>query len=174
MVSPAIAFTVSRRGWRRSYRTLVTIPTTEKATLIRANRDRWRSVSAGVPPVAGAFGGSLPSLASRSLVCWMFLSISARVGASVPRPHAINPEPAALAHSARARCRRPAAQCPAPVAARVTAADTHSSVPDGLAPSRVSRRATSSGDGALLSSPAIPALSPLRHAYAKPASGRGG
>jgi hypothetical protein len=102
---------------------------------------------------------------------WMFLSTSARVSPSVPRPHAISPELAAPAHAARARCRRPAAQCPAPVAARVTAgtaADTHSSVPEGLAPSRVSRRATRSGDGALLSSRAIPALLPRRLGCAKP------
>jgi hypothetical protein len=61
-----------------------------------------------------------------------------RLGASVPRPHVTSPEPAAHAHAARARCRRPAVQCPAPTAAWVragTATDTHSSVPEGLVPS---------------------------------------
>jgi hypothetical protein len=80
-------------------------------------------------------------------------------GASSACPRGQGPLPAA------------AAQCPAPVAARVTAgtaAGTHSSVPEGLAPSRVSRRATRSGDGALLSSRAIPALLPRRLGCAKP------
>jgi hypothetical protein len=39
-------------------------------------------------------------------------------------PHATSPKPAAPAHSARARCRRPAAQCPAQAAAWVTTGAT--------------------------------------------------
>ena len=77
--------------------------------------------------------------------------------------------PAAQAHAARARCRRPAAQCPAPTAAWVTtgaAADTHSSVAEGLVPSRA-RRATCSCSRALVLSRAIPVLSPRRRECAK-------
>jgi hypothetical protein len=65
---------------------------------------------------------------------------------------------------------------PGPGRGRVTAGtagDTHSSVPEGLAPSRVSRRATRSGDGALLSSRAIPALSLRRLGCTKPALAAG-
>jgi hypothetical protein len=54
-------------------------------------------------------------------------------------PHATSPKPAAPAHSARARCRRPAAQCPAQAAAWVTTGatrDTHMDVREGLPPSR--------------------------------------
>ena len=105
---------------------------------------------------------------SRSLCCWVFLTISARVGASVPRPHTASAEPAALAHAARARCRA-AAQCPAPTAAWVTtgaAADTHARVPAGLIPS-MARRNSSSCTRALLLSRAIPALSPRRRECAK-------
>ena len=156
--SLAIASTVSRRGWRRPDRTPMTIPTTEKAT---SYRDRWRAVSVCVPAAAGAL---VPGLRSRSLCCRRIRSTSARAGASVPRPHAISPEPAAPAHAARARCRRPAAQCPAPTAAWVTTgatADTHPDVPEGLAPSRRSikgarsaaRIASASTSGLSASSP---------------------
>ena len=99
----------------------------------------------------------------------MFCCASARVGASVPKPHATSPSPAALAHAARARRRRPAAQCPAPTAAWVTTgmtADTHSSVPEGLAPSRTDIKATRR-NWALPSSRAIPALSPRGRGSAK-------
>jgi hypothetical protein len=98
----------------------------------------------------------VPSLRNRSLCCRrMFFSTSARAGASVPRPHTTSPKPAAPAHSARARRRRPEAQCPAPTAAWVTTGatgDTHPSVPEGLAPSRRGIRASRGSDGALLSS----------------------
>ena len=110
-----------------------------------------------------------PSARSRSLCGRVFLTISARVGASVPRPHTASAEPAALAHAARARCRRPAAQCPAPTAAWVTTgatADTHARVPEGLVPS-MAKRNSSSCNRALLLSRAIPALSPRRREYAK-------
>ena len=70
-----------------------------------------------VPAVAGT---SMPRSRNRSFCRSMFFRASARVGASVPRPHATSAKPAALAHAARARCRRPAAQCPAPTAAWVT------------------------------------------------------
>ena len=90
-----------------------------------------------VPAVAGTL---VPSLRSRSLCCRrMFSSTSAQVGASVPMPHAISPKPAAPAHAARARCRRPAAHCPAPTAAWVrtgATGDTHPSILESLAPSR--------------------------------------
>jgi hypothetical protein len=62
-----------------------------------------------------------------------------------------------------------AAQCPAPMAAWVTtgaAADTHSSVPEGLVPSRA-RRASCSCNRALVLSRAIPVLSPRRRECAK-------
>ena len=117
-------------------------------------------------PAAAAFGFSL---SNRSRCCRRIGSTSARVGASVPRPHATSPNPAALAHAARARWRRPAAQCPAPTTARVTTGatqDTHSSAPEGLVPSRVSIKATRR-NWALLSSRAIPALSPRRRVRAK-------
>jgi hypothetical protein len=97
------------------------------------------------------------------------LSASARVGDSVPRPHATSPKPAALAHAARARRRRPAAQCPAPTAAWVTAGaigDTHSTAPEGMVPSRT-RVKNSRCTWALPSSRAIPALSPRRRVRAK-------
>ena len=120
----------------------------------------------------GRRGGSrhlYPTLAQQVLCCSMFCCASARVGASVPKPHATSPSPAALAHAARARRRRPAAQCPAPTAAWVTTgmtADTHSSVPEGLAPSRTDIK-TTRRNWALPSSRAIPALSPRRRGSAK-------
>jgi hypothetical protein len=93
-------------------------------------------------------------------------SASARIGASVPRPHAISAKPAALAHAATARCRRPEPQCPAPTAAWVTTGmtgDTHSGIPEGLVPSRWDIKSTRRSDRAALSSPVIPSLSPRRH-----------
>jgi hypothetical protein len=71
---------------------------------------------------------------------------------------------------ARARCRRPAAQCPAPTAAWVTTwttGDTHPGIPEGLTPSRRDIKTTRRGNRSPLSSPAIPALSPRRRACAK-------
>jgi hypothetical protein len=127
--------------------------------------DRWLSPVC-VPAVAGT---CMPRLRNRSFCCSIFLSASARVSASAPRPHATSPKPAALAHAARARRRRPAAQCPAPTAAWVTAGatgDTHSSPPEGLAPSR-KRIEASRCTWALPSSRAIPALSPRRRVRAK-------
>jgi hypothetical protein len=170
--SAAIASTVSRRGWRRRHGTPMTIPATGAARSARAYRDRRRAVCVSGPAVAGA---SASSLRNRSLRCLsisaraeMFFSTSALANASVPRPHATSPKPAAPAHSARARCRRPEAQCPAPAAAWVTTGatgDTHPSVLEGLAPSRVIK-ASCSHHGALLSSLAIPSLSPRRHVCA--------
>ena len=165
--STAIQSTVSRRGWRRRHGTPMTIPATGKTRSDRRKyRDSRRAVGVSVPAVAGA---CVPSLRNRSL-CHrrMFSCTSARAGASVPRPHATSPKPAAPAHSARARRRRPEAQCPAPTAAWVTTGatgDTHPSVPEGLAPSRIISASRSSG-GALLSSPAIPSLSPRRRVCA--------
>jgi hypothetical protein len=107
----------------------MTIPTTGEARSVRTvwknrsirtvwkNRSSRRAVGVCVLGVAGAL---VPGLRIRSICCRMFSCTSAAVGASVPRPHAISPKPAAPAHSARARCRRPAAQCPAPAAAWVT------------------------------------------------------
>ena len=119
--SPAIASTVSRRGWRRPHRT--PRPSVYEGKDVQGVR---RSLAG-----RGCFrpGGSrrlgMPSLRNRSLCCRrMFFATSARVGASVPRPHATSPKPAAPAHAARARCRRPAAQCPAPTAAWVTTGAT--------------------------------------------------
>ena len=168
--SAAIASTVSRRGWRRRHGTPMTIHATGETRSIRTvrkNRDSRRAAGVSVPAVAWA---SVPSLRIRSLCCRRkFSCTSATVGASVPRPHATSPKPAAPAHSARARCRRPAAQCPAPAAAWVTTGatgDTHPSIPEGLAPSRRGIKASSSHDGSLLSSRAIPALSPRRRVCA--------
>ena len=76
----------------------------------RPNHDRWRAVSACVS-AAAAFGFSL---SNRSRCCRRILSTSARAGASVPRPHATSPTPAALAHAARARSRRPGGPVPGP------------------------------------------------------------
>ena len=59
----------------------------------------------------------------------------------MPRPHVTSPKPAAPAHSARARCRRPAAQCPRPATAWVTTG-RHSS------PIRASPRACPRPEGA--------------------------
>ena len=165
--SMAIASTVSRRGWRRRHGTAMTIPATGRTSSHRRkNRDSRRPVGVSVPVVAGV---CVPGLRIRSICCRMFSCTSAAVGASVPRPHATSPKPAAPAHSARARCRRPAAQCPAPAAAWVTTgatACTHPSVREGLPPSRRNIRVHRYG-GALLSSPAIPALSPRRRECAK-------
>jgi hypothetical protein len=167
--SAAIASTVSRRGWRRRHGTPMTIHASgETRSDQRRYRDSRRAAGVSVAAVAGA---SASSLRNRSLRCpssisaraKMFFSTSARVGASVPRPHATSPKPAAPAHSARARCRRPEAQCPAPAAAWVTTGatgDTHPRVLEGLAPSRRGRRAARSSNRALLSSLAIPPLSP--------------
>ena len=165
--SVAIASTVSRRGWRRRHGTPMTIHATgETSSHRRKNRDIRRAAGVSVPAVAGA---CVPGLRIRSICCRMFSCTSAAVGASVPRPHATSAKPAAPAHSARARCRRPAAQCPAPAAAWVTTgatACTHPSVLEGLPPSRRRIRAHRTGDGALLSSRAIPALSPRRRVCA--------
>jgi hypothetical protein len=162
--SAAIASTVSRRGWRRRHGTPMTIPATGKTRSDRRKyRDSRRAVGVSVPAVAGA---AAPSLRIRSLCC---RSHSAQVGASVPRPHATSPKPAAPAHSARARRRRPEAQCPAPAAAWVTTGatgDTHPSVREGLTPSRRGIKASHSHDGSLLSSLAIPSLSPRRRVCA--------
>jgi len=87
----------------------------------------------------GEAGAGVPGLRIRSSCRRKLSCTSAAVGASVPRPHAISPKPAAPAHSARARCRRPAAQCPAPAAAWVTTGVTKGTHPDvraGLPPSR--------------------------------------
>ena len=118
-VSLAIACTVSRRGWRRPDRTPMTICATEEQG--RTGRSAPPPIAGGrcvsVPAVVVASGPSwrVPSLRNRSLCCcWLFFSTSARVGASVPRPHATSPEPAALAHAARARCPRPEAPVPGP------------------------------------------------------------
>jgi hypothetical protein len=123
-----------------------------------ASPDSPRTMNVSVPVPVGALASGSRNRYFRS--CSMAASASARVCASVPRPHATSPKPAALVHAARARCRRPAAQCPAPTAAWVTTGamgDTHPSVPDGLAPSRTwSIRGSRDDDGALLSSPAIP------------------
>ena len=86
-VSLAIACTVSRCGWRRPDRTPKVICEHE------ARADTVLAIADGgcvcVPAVAGASGGRrVPSLRSRSLCCRVFFTISARVGASVPRPHA--------------------------------------------------------------------------------------
>ncbi len=163
--SPAIASTVSRRGWRRPDRTPKTI------------HDRGSKGVQGVPRslagrgVGAAVAGTCrPRSRNRSFCCSMFFCASARVGASVPRPHATSPKPAALAHAARARCRRPAAQCPAPTAAWVTTGatgDTHSSVPEGRAPSRTDIKTSRRSNRSPLSSRAIPALSPRRRVRAK-------
>ena len=170
----AIAGTVSRRGWRRRHGTPMTIHATgETRPNQRKNRDIRRAAGVSVPAPAGAL---VPGLRNRSLRCpsnpasaQMFSSTSAPVGASVPRPHATSPKPAAPARSARARCRRPAAQCPAPAAAWVTTGatmGTHPDVLEGLAPSRAGRSATRSSNRAVLSSRAIPALSPRRRVCA--------
>jgi hypothetical protein len=111
--SSAIAPTVSRRGWPKPYRTRRTVPTTGAPTLYRVFSDRWRAVNV----CAAVAGTSMPRLRIRSFCCSMYCCASARAGASVPRPHATSPKPAAHVHAARARCRRPAAQCPAPTAA---------------------------------------------------------
>ena len=115
-VSLAIACAVSCRGWRRPDRTPKTI-CAQICAQTRADRafcDRWLGCVCA-PAVAGASGGRrVPSLRSRSLCCRPIFTISARVGASVPRPHATSPEPAALAHAARARCRRPGGPVPGP------------------------------------------------------------
>jgi len=172
--SLAIASAVSRRGWRRRHGTPRTIHATgETGSYQRKNRDTRRAAGVSGAAVAGA---AAASLREKSLRCpssippraARFSSTSAHVGASVPRPHATSPKPAAPAHSARARCRRPAAQCPAPAATRVTTgatADTHPRVPEGLPPSRTGIKARHSR--ALLSSRAIPSLSPWRRVRAK-------
>ncbi len=170
--SAAIASTVSRRGWRRRHGTLRTTSATgETRPNQRKNRDIRRAAGVSVAAVAGAPAASLrkkslrcPSIPARAA---MFSSISAPVGASVPRPHATSPKPAAPAHSARARCRRPAAQCPAPATAWVTTGATgftHPRVPEGLPPSR--KFMQTSRIRALLSSLAIPSLSPWRRVRA--------
>ena len=171
--SLAIASAVSRRGWRRRHGTPRIIHATGETRLNqRKNRDTRRAAGVSVAAVAGA---SAASLRKKSLRCpssiparaARFSSASAPVGASVPRPHATSPKPAAPAHSARARCRRPAAQCPAPAIAWVTTGatgDTHPRVPEGLPPSRRSIKARHSR--ALLSSRAIPPLSPWRRVCA--------
>ena len=162
--SAAIASTVSRRGWRRRHGTPMTIHASGETRSDRQKyRDSRRAVGVSVSAVAGA---AAPSLRIRSLCC---RSHSAQVGASVPRPHATSPKPAAPAHSARARRRRPEAQCPAPAAAWVTTGatgDTHPSVREGLTPSRRGIKASHSHDGSLLSSLAIPSLSPRRRVCA--------
>jgi len=169
----AIASAVSRRGWRRRHGTPMTIHATgETRPDQRKNRDTRRAAGVSAAAVAGAPASSLrkkssrcrPSSPARAV---KFSSASARVGASVPRPHATSPKPAAPAHSARARCRRPAAQCPAPAAAWVTTGATgftHPRVPEGLPPSR--RGIKASHSRALLSSRAIPSLSPWRRVRA--------
>ena len=83
-----------------------------------------RQWAADVSVRAAVAGTCMPRLRNRSFCCSMFWSASARVGDSAPRPHATSPNPAALAHTARARCRRPAAECLAPTAAWVTASRT--------------------------------------------------
>ena len=177
--SLAIASAVSRCGWRRRHGTPRTIHATgETGSYQRKNRDTRRAAGVSVAAVAGA---AAARLRKKSLRCpssippraARFSSTSAPVGASVPRPHATSPKPAAPAHSARARCRRPAAQCPAPAATRVTtgaAADTHPRVPEGLPPSRRGIKARHSR--ALLSSRAIPPLSPWRRVRGSTRRGR--
>jgi hypothetical protein len=165
----AIANTVSRRGWCRRHGTPMTIPATgETRSDQRRYRDSRLAAGVCVPAVAGA---CRPNLRSRSVCCRRkFSCTSAAVGASVPRPHATSPKPAAPAHSARPRCRRPADQCPAPAAAWVTTGatgDTHPRGFEGLAPSRRGKKASRSHDRSLLSSRAIPALSPRRRVCAK-------
>ena len=131
-----------------------------------AYRDRWRAAGVRVPAAAGPCGqayapgpfaapGYFPPRPGQAPPC------------QGPTPPARSqPRPPTLPG---ARCGRPAAQCPAPTAAWVTTGatgDTHSSVPEGLAPSRRSIKATRR-NWALLSSRAIPALSPRRRGCAK-------
>ena len=153
---PAIASTVSRRGWRRPDRTPKTICTEE------ARADRAFAIAGG-PRMFPSGGGSRhlwATLAQQVLLLLDVLFASARVGASVPRPHATSPEPAALAHAARARCRR-GGPVPAPTAAWVTAgaaADTQSSVPEGLVPSSKGQKGQlqlQPGPGVITSHPGI-------------------
>ena len=97
--------------------------------------------AADVSVLAAVAGTCRPRL--RITVLFLLLDVlfcaSARLGASVPWPRATSAKPAALAHVVRARCRRPAAQCPAPTAAWVTTGATGSSAlsaTEGLTPSR--------------------------------------
>jgi hypothetical protein len=175
--SMTIASTVSRRGWRRRHgtpRTIHATGETRSSRTVRKNRESRRAAGVSVPGVAGA---CVPRSRTRSLSSrWKFSCTSAAVGASVPRPHATSPKPAAPAHSARARCRRPAAQCPAPAAAWVTTGTTkgtHPDVVEGLDPSRRSK-ATHRSRALLLSSRAIPSLSPWRRVCANARSGPSG
>ena len=98
--SAAIASTVSRRGWRRRHGTSMTIHATgETSSHRRKNREIRRAAGVSVPAGAGA---GMPGLRIRSSCCRKFSCTSAAVGASVPRPHATSPKPAAPAYSARA------------------------------------------------------------------------
>ncbi len=114
-VSLAIACAVSCRGWRRPDRTPKTTPTTICAG-IRAARafcdhaaEVWLRYGGGRAPP----GRRSPSVRSRSLWCRVFLTISARVGASVPRPHAASAEYGRAGPRGQGRCRSgSAAQCP--------------------------------------------------------------
>jgi hypothetical protein len=76
--------------------------TGETSSNRRKNRDSRPAAGVSVPAVAGA---CVPGLRIRSICCRKFSCTSAAVGASVPRPHATSPKPAA----------------PAPVAARTHA-----------------------------------------------------
>ena len=84
-----------RRGSADAARSRATDPATTRA----------QPAAILVPAETGA---SVPSLRDRSLGSrWRLSFTSATLGASVPRPHATSPKPAAPTHSARARRRRP-------------------------------------------------------------------
>ena len=93
-VSLAIACAVSCRGWRRPDRTPKTICATDLCT-DKGGQGVLRSLAEVCLRPGGhqrCPGEALPSVRGRSLCCWVFFTISARVGASVPRPHATSPE----------------------------------------------------------------------------------
>ena len=161
--------TVSRRGLRRPDRT-------PKTTLLQeARADRafyhgwWRSIQVSVRgPLSPA--AAQATLAPQVLVLLdvlLPLGPGRRFGAKAPRHQR---EASSACPRGQGPPPRPAAQCPAPTAAWVTTGttgDTHSGIPEGLTPSRTPRRSSRRSNRSPLSSPAIPALSSRRHAWAK-------
>ena len=132
----------------------------------RKNRSIRRAEGVSVPAAAGARGG--PGAPSRSLSCWVFFTISARVGASVPRPHATSAKPRA---GPRGQGPLPAAGGPVPgpdggLGHNRGDSGHPSEGPGGPGPVQWAKKTSSSCNRALLLSRAIPALSPRRRVRA--------
>ncbi len=164
----AIASTVSRRGWRRRHGTPMTIHATgetRSVRTVRKNRSIRRAAGVCVPAVAGGLCARLAHQVNLLPDVLLHLGRGRRFRAKAPRNQ---PE----AGRACPLCQGPLPASSGPVPGPGGGLDnngatacTHPDVREGLAPSRCIK--ATHRNWALLSSRAIPALSPRRRVCAK-------